>query len=137
MKNRRPAQGRWRAEYMYTFQVVTLMLFVILYARQPIKRVRSDGSASQEASSEEAKARLERAFTMPQFVTSVSGYGGSARAKQVTFARNPLKLTPRRSSRITMTCVLLGVGTLTFSRQWFGSFPVTNFTLHEKHLQAE
>lgn len=26
---------------------------------------------------------MERAFTMPQFVTSVAGYGGSARAKQV------------------------------------------------------
>lgn len=26
---------------------------------------------------------MDRAFTMPQFVTSVAGYGGSARAKQV------------------------------------------------------
>ena len=31
----------------------------------------------------EARARMDRAFTMPQFVTSVAGYGGSARAKQV------------------------------------------------------
>ena len=35
------------------------------------------------ATTAEARARMDRAFTMPQFVTSVAGYGGSARAKQV------------------------------------------------------
>lgn len=31
----------------------------------------------------EARARMDRAFTMPQFVTSSAGYAGSARAKKV------------------------------------------------------
>lgn len=37
----------------------------------------------------EARARMDRAFTMPQFVTSSAGYGGSARAKKVGAAAEP------------------------------------------------
>lgn len=50
---------------------------------QPLKRARSDGTEPVDVTTTEARARMDRAFTMPQFVTSVGGYGGSARAKKV------------------------------------------------------
>lgn len=51
--------------------------------QQPLKRAKSDGTEPVDVTTSEARARMDRAFTMPQFVTSVAGYGGSARAKQV------------------------------------------------------
>lgn len=50
---------------------------------QPLKRAKSDGTEPKDVTTAEARARMDRAFTMPQFVTSVAGYGGSARSKQV------------------------------------------------------
>ncbi|CAM9125188.1 unnamed protein product, partial [Scytosiphon promiscuus] len=49
---------------------------------KPIKRSKSDSKDPGDGTTAEARARMDRAFTMPQFVTSVAGYGGSARAKQ-------------------------------------------------------
>lgn len=62
---------------------------------QPLKRAKSDGSEMKDVTTGEARARMDRAFTMPQFVTSVAGYGGSARAKQVS-TRTVAAAIPRR-----------------------------------------
>lgn len=53
------------------------------YSTQSLKRAKSDGSNPKDVDPAEARARMDRAFTMPQFVTSVKGFGGSGRAKQV------------------------------------------------------
>ncbi|CAM9440802.1 unnamed protein product, partial [Sphacelaria rigidula] len=49
---------------------------------KPLKRTKSEGSNPKDVTTAEARARMDRAFTMPQFVTSVKGFGGSGRAKQ-------------------------------------------------------
>lgn len=59
-------------------------VFLVSFFWQPLKRAKSDGSEVKDVTAGEARARMDRAFTMPQFVTSVAGYGGSARAKQVS-----------------------------------------------------
>lgn len=51
----------------------------------------------------EARARMDRAFTMPQFVTSSAGYAGSARAKKVG-AR--LSATARRTPAFASFCLV-------------------------------
>lgn len=71
------------------FLALSFVLFIAImyqYApqhQQPLKRAKSDGTEPVDVTTAEARARMDRAFTMPQFVTSVAGYGGSARAKQV------------------------------------------------------
>ncbi|CAN0525055.1 unnamed protein product [Ectocarpus sp. 12 AP-2014] len=50
---------------------------------KPLKRAKSDGTEPTDVTNAEARARMDRAFTMPQFVTSSAGYAGSARAKKV------------------------------------------------------
>ena len=67
------------------FSVDSFFLFLPFFSwQQPLKRAKSDGSETKDVTTAEARARMDRAFTMPQFVTSVAGYGGSARAKQVS-----------------------------------------------------
>lgn len=62
---------------------VILIPLLLMLPFQPLKRTKSDGTKPKGVDPSEAEARLNRAFTMPQFVTSVAGYGSSTRAKQV------------------------------------------------------
>ena len=71
--------------FLFLLSLSPFFFFVFwLSWQQPLKRAKSDGSEPKDVATGEARARMDRAFTMPQFVTSVAGYGGSARAKQVS-----------------------------------------------------